>query len=204
MTRIGEEPEGATPLDPSDQEELIPTWIATREDLNVAEQENVASAMVWALGRKWLIDDMDQGLLKELHRRMFCDVWRWAGSYRKSDTNIGASWPEIPASVENLVRDLKEQTAGPSLAWPADEVAIRFHHRLASIHPFPNGNGRHARLAADLVVVALGGSRFGWGAGSQLSGRGPGRDEYLRALRTADATGDHSALLAFARDRSPG
>lgn len=189
-------PLGSTPLEPDDQEGLVPTWIATRADLNAAEQDNVASATTWVRGRRWEPGDFSQDWLKDLHRRMFSDVWRWAGSYRRRDTNMGLAWFEIPVAVEEMVRDMNVQVGG---AWPCDEVAVRFHHRLVFIHPFLNGNGRHARLATDVLVEGLGEKRFGWGAGARLTDAGTARDEYLAALRSADRDGDFEPLLRFAR-----
>lgn len=197
MSGIFGGPPGSTPLQLEDQEGLKPTWIATRGDLNRAEQENIAIATVWVLNRRWKTESFTQEWLRGLHRRMFDAVWRWAGSYRRTDANVGLPWFEIPVSVEDLIRDLSAQAGSSGLS--ADEVAVRFHHRLVSIHPFPNGNGRHARLAADVLVETLGGVRFDWGAGAELSNAGRVRDEYLVALRRADREGDFAPLLAFAR-----
>lgn len=196
MSDIFEDPPGATPLEPDDQEGLIPTWIATRDDLNNAEQQSIAIAMVWLRARRWTIGDLTQGWLKDLHRRMFDPVWVWAGSYRRADTNLGIAWFDIPAAVEQLIQDLGTQNS--IRAWSPDEIAIRFHHRLVCIHPFPNGNGRHARLSADAVVEALGGLRFGWGADAHLLDAGLAREAYLSALRHADRD-DLAPLLEFAR-----
>lgn len=189
-------PVGSTPLEPDEQQGLIPTWIATRGDLNSAEQANIAAATGWVRGRRWQPRDITQERLKDLHRRMFADVWRWAGTYRRRDTDIGVAWFEIPEAVEVLVSDVHAQIGG---TWSPDEVAVRFHHRLVSIHPFANGNGRHARLAADVLVEALGEDRFSWGAGAQLADAGVARDEYLTALRAADRDGDCQRLRRFAR-----
>jgi Fic-DOC domain mobile mystery protein B len=125
---------------------------------------------------------------------MLSEVWRWAGSYRVRDTNLGVPWAYVGVSVEDTVRDMNAQIA----SMPPDEVAVRFHHRLVSVHPFPNGNGRHTRLAADTLVVALQEERFTWGVGAGLAEAGPTRDRYLDALRCADR-GDLEPLLAFAR-----
>jgi Fic-DOC domain mobile mystery protein B len=130
---------------------------------------------------------------------MFGDVWKWAGRYRTHDTNIGAHWPHIQTQVRDLLADVVAQTADPDrLPWSADEVAIRFHHRLGVIRPFPNGNGRHARLVADLLVAALGRPVFTWGSGD-LSEEGESRQAYLKALRRADASEDFEPLVRFAR-----
>ena len=131
---------------------------------------------------------------------MFGEVWRWAGKIRTRHTNIGAAPYRIVADLEDLLRDVRAQIADPSrLAWPADEIAVRFHHRLVTIHPFANGNGRHARLAADLLVVGLAGSRFTWGGAGYLTDVSDARTRYLTSLRTADRNVDYGPLLRFAR-----
>lgn len=198
MSDLFDEPEGATPLSEEDKEGLIPTWIASRADLNAAEQANIAAAITWAYGRTWTIGDFDQPALKKIHLRMFGDVWRWAGSYRKALTNVGVEFHQISPDIENLLRDLRAQTEGEHTLWRPDEIAVRFHHRLVWIHPFANGNGRHARLGADLVAVALSRPRFSWGGGTDLGSTGNARLSYIDALRSADH-GEIGPLLAFAR-----
>jgi Fic-DOC domain mobile mystery protein B len=191
-----EGPPGPTPLDSDEQEGLIPTWIGTRGDLDTAEQANIAAASLWVGTRSWEPADLTQGWLRDLHRRMFDRVWRWAGTYRRGETNLGVAPAEIAQSVETLVRDMRAQIGGP---WSTDEIAMRFHHRLVWIHPFPNGNGRHARLAADALVRSMGAPSFSWGAGLSLDDAGPVRAAYLDALRVADLDGDVGPLLRFAR-----
>lgn len=197
-----QEPEGATPLSPDDAKGLIPTWVATRADLNSVEQENIAQAVTWAstsprMGA--LASLMTEESMKTLHRRMFGEVWKWAGSYRQHDANMGAHWPYISTQVRELLADVLAQTADPeNLPWPADELAVRFHHRLVVIHPFANGNGRHSRLAADLLVNVLGEPSFAWGS-ENLNGPGEARHTYLEALRTADSLYDYRPLVEFAR-----
>jgi Fic-DOC domain mobile mystery protein B len=196
-----EEPEGATPLDEDDRRGLLRTDIAFRHELNRAEAENIASANLWIFGSRrrqasWLLE---QRRLQELHRQMYGEVWGWAGEYRKRETNIGVVPFQITSDLENLLLDVRTQTAGPNGPWPSDEIAVRFHHRLVSIHPFPNGNGRHARLAADALVVALGRPRFTWGSAGDLTDSGSVRRDYLTALRVADRASDYRLLLEFAR-----
>jgi Fic-DOC domain mobile mystery protein B len=196
------EPEGATPLVPEDFEGLIPTWVATREDLNGAEQANIAKALLWAesKGGPHAIDTLlTDKTMRNLHKRMFGEVWKWAGDYRRHNTNIGIDWPYVPVQLHDLLADVLAQTLNrEQLPWPPDELAVRFHHRLVVIHPFPNGNGRHARLAADLLVAQLGQRTFTWGA-QDLSASGSVRRAYLDALRHADAAQEFSPLMAFAR-----
>jgi Fic-DOC domain mobile mystery protein B len=191
-------PPRSTPLDPDDLVGLIPTWIATQGDLNKAEQENIARAVVGFRGTRWTTKRLTQPWIKDVHHRMLEDVWEWAGDYRRRDLNIGVPWEQISVSVETLLRDVEAQIQGQS--WPPDEIAIRFHHRLVWIHPFRNGNGRHARLFADFVAEMQSRPRFEWGGAVDLIHEGSGRDRYLAALRRADAQGEYDELLAFARD----
>jgi Fic-DOC domain mobile mystery protein B len=197
-----QEPEGATPLSPDDAKGLIPSWVATRADLNAVEQENIAKAIAWASTSprmSSLVSLTTEESMKTLHRRMFGDVWKWAGSYRQHDTNMGAHWPNISTQVRELLADVLAQTANAeNLPWPADELAVRFHHRLVVIHPFPNGNGRHSRFAADLLVNVLGEPAFTWGS-ENLGSPGEARRAYLEALRKADSIYDYRSLVEFAR-----
>jgi Fic-DOC domain mobile mystery protein B len=153
---VFEDPEDATPLTPEESRELIPAHIAYRSELNDAEQENIGRAQDWALGRRR--DLLTEKFIKDLHCHMLGDVWRWAGKFRTSERNLGIPSYEIPVPVRQLLDDTRvwiEQKA-----YRPDEIAVRFHHRLVQIHAFPNGNGRHARLMADLLVMRLGGERF--------------------------------------------
>lgn len=100
---------------------------------------------------------------------MFGDVWAWAGQLRQHETNIGLDPSQIPVAVRDLCDDTAAQIgSGSKLAYSADELAVRFHHRLVLIHPFRNGNGRHARPATDLLVADLGAEPFTWG-GAELT-----------------------------------
>jgi Fic-DOC domain mobile mystery protein B len=201
VTRLFEEPEGATPLDHDDQQGLLRTDIALRDELNLAEAENIAAAHLWAFSRRRTLSRLlRQAEMKEIHRRMFGEVWKWAGTFRARETSIGIAPYRICTELENLLLDVQAQTAdGSRFPWPADEIAVRFHHRLVSIHPFPNGNGRHARLAADLLVVTLGRPRFSWGGAGHLTEVTEARSRYLVALRAADQKAAYDGLLAFAR-----
>jgi len=187
------EPENATLLTPDERRGLIPSHIAYRHELNAAEQCNILLGQSWALGRKR--DVLTENFLKELHRRMLGDVWRWAGSYRKAERNIGIAFWEIPVAIRELLADARTWIEYESYA--ADEIAVRCHHRLVYIHPFPNGNGRHARLIADLLIMQMGGARFSWGRES-LRDAGETRRKYIAALQAADKH-EVRALVEFAR-----
>jgi Fic-DOC domain mobile mystery protein B len=189
-----EEPDAAaTPLTEEEKRELRLSYISTRAELNAAEQENIARGQEWAMRSRH--DILTERFVKDLHRHMLRDVWRWAGHLRTSARNIGIDYWEIPVALRVLLDDtrawLERKTYSP------DETAVRFHHRLTQIHPFPNGNGRHGRMIADLLVIRLGGDRFSWGR-SNLRDPGAIRTNYIEALHSADNY-DIGALLAFAR-----
>ena len=193
MTDLFEEPEDATPLTPEDRRGLIPAHIAYRHELNAVEQDNIGRGQDWALSRRR--DLLTEKFILDLHRRMLGDVWRWAGAFRSSEHNLGIAHDEIPVAIRHLLDDTKAWIGYRS--YPPDELAVRFHHRLVHIHPFPNGNGRHARLMADLLVMDLGSERFSWGR-TQLEQAGDVRGRYIAALKAADNK-DMGPLLAFAR-----
>jgi Fic-DOC domain mobile mystery protein B len=192
-------PAGATPLTAEEQEELLPS-IQTRGELNELEAANIDRATAWALGRGRRRAERDvitvDGLLA-LHRRMFGDTWRWAGRFRLSNKNLGVPKERIAEGLRNLCDDIRYQI--DHRTYEPDELAVRFHHRLVSIHPFPNGNGRHARLAANVLVRRLGKEPFSWG-GTSLVAPNPTRSQYIASLGKADA-GDIGPLLVFARSR---
>ena len=185
--------DAATPLSPEEQAQILPTYITTRAQLNEAEQLNITEADLWAFTRTRNV--LSEAFLKNLHKRMFRRVWKWAGAFRISERNIGIEPYRISVELRTLLNDVPYWVEHRT--YPPDEIAVRFHHRLVSIHPFPNGNGRHARLAADLLAVTLGRKRFTWG-NANLVEPAAARATYIRALRAAD---DHDIdpLLAFAR-----
>ncbi|MCI0537137.1 MAG: mobile mystery protein B [Verrucomicrobiales bacterium] len=185
--------DGNTELSEEEREGLIPAYITRRGELNEAEQANIVEADSWAFRRKR--DVLGVGFLNRLHKRMLGGVWRWAGKYRTTGKNIGVEPWRIGMDLAALCDEARYWCADG--VYPPDEIAARFHHRLVLNHPYPNGNGRHARLAADLLVTALGQERFTWGR-VNLVEPSKTRDEYLAALRAAD---DHNIepLLAFVR-----
>lgn len=188
-----EQDDAATPLAHEEREGLIPSYITLRRELNQAEQENILAAEEWAFARKR--DVLSEQTLKNLHKRMFDRVWRWAGAFRHSERNIGVAPHRIAIELRQLLDDCRYWIEHNT--YPADEIAARFHHRLVWIHPFPNGNGRHARLATDLLLAAQGQPRFSWGQ-ANLVDAGQTRRAYVAALRAADAK-DIRPLLEFVR-----
>jgi len=188
------QPDDATPLDAEEREGLLQTWITTRADLNEAEQANIDDAVAW-IDRRRNADLLTEGFVFELHKRMFGDVWSWAGSVRKTEKNIGIDPQQIHLQLGGLLRDVQYWIEHRSFS--PDEIAVRLHHGVVAINPFPNGNGRLARLMADLLIARLRGEPFSWG-GENLRDIGMLRAEYIAALHSAD-NHDFAPLLAFAR-----
>lgn len=198
MTDLHDQPEDATPLDPDEIEGLIPSHIVNREQLNALEQENIIRAQFW-LNRMRFKKMNSEAMLRKLHQRMFGEVWRWAGTFRQTGKNIGVDAYQIAVELKNLCDDVDTWIEFSS--YPNTEIAVRFHHRLVYIHLFPNGNGRHARLATDVLLAKqLNEPVFTWGLGSCAKGSldkaGEIRSNYIKALRKADA-GDYSDLMVF-------
>jgi Fic-DOC domain mobile mystery protein B len=188
-----EDDDASTPLTAEEREGLIPSYITLRRELNEAEQANILEAEQWAFARKR--DVLDERFLTDLHKRMFGRVWRWAGKFRHTERNVGVDPLRIATDLRLLLDDCRYWIEHGT--YPPDEICARFHHRLVFIHPFPNGNGRHARLATDLLLVALGQPRFSWGK-TNLVNPGETRRAYVAALRAADGR-DIGPLLEFVR-----
>lgn len=186
---------GATPIDPDEALGLIPKHIRIQSELNAWEEMNIVEGANW-IARQKMTQGMNEGLVRELHRRMFNKTWLWAGTFRKSAKSIGIDWTQIAVAIKNLLDNTVYQIENKTM--PIDEIVVRFHHQLVLIHAFPNGNGRHARLIADALIVTLGGKRFSWGGNTSIATSGTTRKNYLLALRAADK-GDIAPLMLFAR-----
>ncbi len=176
---------------------LIPT-ITTRDELDQFEQLNIQKATQWTLTRKFSKRDiLTEDFVKRVHKKMYGDVWAWAGEFRKTNKNLGVNWPLVAMQLRQLLQDCTYWIDQGT--YPADEAAVRFKHRLVSIHCFSNGNGRHSRLMADIVVEKIFNRPvFTWGAHAGLTRAGDIRIEYLKAIKAADEN-DIQPLLAFAR-----
>jgi Fic-DOC domain mobile mystery protein B len=189
-----EKPDSATDLDPDEAEGLIPDLV-TRGELNAWEHSNILKAEYWLLSRRRRLDVLSIRFVLTLHRRMFDDTWTWAGTFRKTGKNIGVPPHQIAASLRDLLNDVDYWLEHGT--YPLDQIAARFHHRMVAIHPFPNGNGRHGRLIADLLLRSRGAEPFTWGHGN-LQAHGDARERYLKALKAADG-GEIGSLIEFAR-----
>ena len=185
-----------TPLTPDEEAELIPN-LATRDELNEWERLNILEAYSWALDRKRLrrLDPLTEPYVRDLHRRMFDQTWKWAGRYRSTERNLGIASHLIRDALAGLLGDVRYWVEHGTYA--PDEIAVRLHHRMVFIHPFANGNGRHARLMADVLVQRLGRLVFSWGS-AELVRADDFRARYIEALRAADGS-DIQPLLRFSR-----
>ncbi len=185
--------DAATPLTEEEKDGLIPSYIALRSELNEAEQANILEAEEWGFSRKR--DILDEKMLNTLHKKMFGNVWRWAGQYRRTGKNIGVDAYRIPLELRQLIDDCRYWIDNNT--YEPDETASRFHHKLVWIHLYPNGNGRHARLATDILLTSLGSERFSWGR-DNLIDMGTTRSAYIDTLRAAD-NHDFAPLIEFVR-----
>ena len=189
--------EGQTPLDEDEKEGLLIPTITTRAELDEFEQKNIEDAILWTIGRAFKPKTiLSEDFIKGLHKRMYGTVWSWAGEFRKTNKNLGTDWWQISVELRTLLDDtmfwIENQTYSP------DEIAIHFKHRLVSIHCFPNGNGRHSRLMADVISEKIFRQPvYSWGASNLVTGS-DGRTNYLNAIRAADK-GDIKPLIVFAR-----
>lgn len=187
------EEDGATPLSDEEREGLKLSYVTTRGDLNAAEQQNILKAQNWAQKRKNKV--LTRDYLNDLHKRMYGDVWTWAGTYRTTEKSIGIDPIHIQVQLQELLDNVNYWIENET--YPPDEITARFHHKLVYIHPYPNGNGRHARLAADILLKEMDQEPFTWGR-ANLRDAGQARKTYIDALRAADGH-DITPLLEFVR-----
>jgi len=189
--------DGQTPLDEDEKDGLLINTIATRGELDEFEQQNIEEAVQWTLERSFKPDTIfTEDFVRLVHKRMYANVWKWAGAFKNTNKNIGTDKWQISAELRNLLDDLSYWHQNN--VYPPDEIALRFKHRLVSIHCFANGNGRHSRLMADIIIEKIYRKPvFTWGT-TNLYNKSDARLAYLTALRSADK-GDYCLLLAFAR-----
>lgn len=189
--------DGQTPLNEEELDGLLIPSITTREELDEFEQLNIEKAIQWTFGKKWKAEQLfSEKFVKDLHKRMYGEVWKWAGAFRESEKNLGIKSYLIPAELKVLLDDalfwVENDTYSP------DELAIRFKHRLVSIHCFSNGNGRHSRLMADLIMEKLfNATFFSWGS-INLVKVTDARKAYIKAIKMADKQ-DLQPLMVFAK-----
>jgi Fic-DOC domain mobile mystery protein B len=188
---------GQTPLDEDEKDGLLIPTIATHAELDEFEQQNIEEALQWVIGRSMKAESiLTEKFICSLHKRMYGGVWAWAGRFRKTNKNLGVDKWQIPMALKSLCDDSQYWVANET--YSPDEIAIRFKHMIVSIHCFPNGNGRHSRLMADIIIDKVYNlSLFSWGS-EDLVYKGDARTAYIKALKAAD-NGNFEPLLNFAR-----
>jgi Fic-DOC domain mobile mystery protein B len=187
-------PQGATPLDLDELAGLKFPHVTTRSELDHLEQANIQTGLRW-LQRTKRTDILSEDFLRTLHKKLFGDVWSWAGTFRNTEKSIGIDPVRIAVELHNLIGDAQYWIVHET--YPPLEIAARFHHKLVYIHPFPNGNGRHARIMADAILTKIyGTSSIDWAGGYDLQKMNERRDFYLEALRAADGR-DYGPLFSF-------
>jgi len=191
--------EGQTPLDEEEKDGLLIPSVTTRGELDEVEQRNIEEAIRWTIERRKrfsAVEILSEDFVLDMHDRMLGSVWKWAGTFRNSNKNIGVDKYQIGIELRMLLDDCKFWLENK--IYSPDETAIRFKHRIVSIHCFANGNGRHSRLIGDVIVEKIFGRPvFTWG-GHGLVQTGAFRKKYLTALREAD-NGNYAQLIEFAR-----
>lgn len=189
--------DGDTPLTEEEKEGLLIKTVSTHGELNEHEQWNIEKAVRWTIEKKLKSEKiLTEDFIKQLHKKMLGDVWAWAGEFRKSEKNIGIKWVLIPTELKKLLDDTSFQIENKT--YSPEEITIRFKHRLVNIHCFANGNGRHSRIMADIIMEKIFHlPSFTW-SNSKMVKADETRKKYIHAIREADK-GNISALLKFAK-----
>ena len=190
--------DGQTPLDEEEKEGLKIKSITTQGELDEFEQLNIEKAVEWTIHAKLKPEKiLTEKFVKNLHKRMYGDVWKWAGEFRKTEKNIGIPWTQIGIELKNLLDDTKYWIENKTFS--PEEIAIRIKHRIVSIHCFPNGNGRHSRMMADIIMESIFGNKiFSWHQSNMVKANET-RNQYIKALREAD-NGNFKQLIEFAKN----
>ena len=187
---------GQTPLSEEEKEGLLIKTISTKKELDEFEQLNIEKAIEWTIHTKFKKDRiLSEKFIKDLHKKMYGDVWKWAGEFRKSEKNIGSVWTHIGIELRTLIDDAKYWIENRT--YPPKEISIRFKHRIVLIHCFPNGNGRHSRMMADIIMESIFGKEiFTWHQSNMVKADAT-RKKYIITLREAD-NGNIKPLIDFA------
>lgn len=188
---------GQTPLNEEEKDGLKIKSITTQGELDEFEQLNIEKALEWTIHTNLKPERiLTEKFVKDLHKKMYGDVWKWAGEFRKSDKNIGIKWIQISVELKNLIDDTKYWIANNTFS--PEEISIRFKHRIVAIHCFPNGNGRHSRMMADIIIECIFGKELFYWHNSRMVNADETRKKYITALRNAD-NGNINPLIEFAK-----
>jgi Fic-DOC domain mobile mystery protein B len=190
--------DGQTPLDEEEKEGLKIKNITTQKELDEFEQLNIEKTIEWTIHNNFKQDKiLTEKFMTDLHKKMYGDVWKWAGQFRRSNKNIGIDWTQIGIQLRSLIDDAKYWIENKT--YSPEEISIRFEHRIVAIHCFPNGNGRHSRMIADIMMESIFGKEiFTWHQSNMIKANET-RKKYIIALREAD-NGNITPLIEFAKN----
>jgi fido (protein-threonine AMPylation protein) len=173
---------GETPIDPSGLRSPYKKWVKTRRQLAQPEAENIRKATLKYLTGKLTCRKapFDVAWMLRLHHEMLGDVWQWAGQTRRTGCQFGVDWQQIEMQLYGTVEDLEIWQESMDLL----EQSTNLHFRGVWIHPFQDGNGRWARLLANIWLRLNGEPIVEWPA--EVSGiESRIRQEYLDCIRHA-------------------
>lgn len=184
---------------------LILTHLTTRTERNAAEAHIISLAYDKYIfearrkkqGARWFTNEF----ICAVHRDMFGSIWDWAGKYRTDNLNIGVDWRLISEQIHLLCDDFLYWDSTTS-TMTVLEVAARLQNRLTKIHPFRNGNGRHARLITDIFFYSRRHPLPEWPQTHLMSEGHQIRELYIAAMQKADQ-GDFSSLIRFLENCRP-
>lgn len=128
---------------------------------------------------------LSEDTVTELHRRIVLNSRKdIAGIYSQNARRIYGSDVVFPNPVEipKLMEELGEHL---SIEDSTSHAAFDAHHRLVTIHPFDDGNGRTARLLMNLMLLR--------GGYPPVSVGPSDRQRYLATIRKAQVAQDPSA-----------
>jgi Fic-DOC domain mobile mystery protein B len=190
--------DGSTPLDHDQIKGIRFAHLTTMGELDELEDENIQRGLEW-LNHQKTKDYLSIEFLCKLHEKLFGEVWKWAGKFRTVEVNISKyRHHDVRPQLHNFFEDIKLWISGGKMSW--DEISAEMHHRLVTIHPFPNGNGRTTRIFTEYVQKRNQQQVTSWGSTRKIDQK-KRRDDYIKALRLADI-GDFRALIDFMKEKN--
>ena len=192
---------GETPLPHDELTALLPHVVEVLEkpvsraavyDLEQAVQEQVSEDLLTAAfnGSLSLDELLTDYFVRDLHERLYGDIWSWAGRWRQRDVNIGVDPRQIAVELRSALDNIRYRWEHTD-DWTARELGLATHAETVRVHPFTDGNGRTTRLLADLVFIAAqepAEFQYNW----DLDKR-----RYIELLRSFDTHRDARELAAF-------
>lgn len=189
--------DGSTPLDPDQIRGIKFSHLVNMGELDEVEDLNIQKGLEW-LNRQKGDDYLSMEFLCKLHEKLFGDVWKWAGTFRKVEVNLSKiKYYDVGPQLKMFFEDAKLWIEGGRMSW--DEISAEMHHRLIAIHPFPNGNGRTTRIYTEYVQKRNKQAVTSWKASLNHDPK-ERRRVYIKSLQQADK-GDFRPLIEFMQEK---